>query len=210
MTLRGHGGATCANNVLNCLRRSTMNVSKRNTKKSRIVAEMAECTADLVLAGNIAPAKGAVVTCVINNSLGEGASTAIKTLLEDELANELERYYAEVCKAASIILNGAPYHYVKAAYYKKLRKFPESKEEARERMVLFGNGTTGKAVGVRYVLSDKTDLYLAVQAEKQIDNVNSIINRGNEKLVNMANTGALPPLNLDKLAKPSKLGLKKD
>lgn len=177
----------------------------RNTKKSRLVSEFSECVSLMVIDGITAPSKSQIVDCVARASLDESVSVAIKTMLEDELANELERYFPDVCKAAQEVLD-APFHLVNAEFYKKSRKsLAKSKAVARTQVATFGNGRTGKAKGVRFVMqTSSVDIYLAIVAEKRQNTTNCIIKNTNEFLVGAVESGALPPANTKHLAKPSK------
>lgn len=140
-----------------------MSESRRTTKKSRLVEEFSECIVDLVAAGNNAPTKADIVNCVVSNSLHDGVSVAIKTMLEDETANELERYFTDAIKVAANCID-RPWHYVNKKFYKG--KFPESEEAARQMLVTFANGRTQKAHGVRFVLEDGPDVFIGLQADK--------------------------------------------
>ena len=141
----------------------------RVTKKSRLVAEFGDCVVELVLEGNSSPSKDVIVEAVVDNTLGDGASTAIRTLLEDELANELCRYFSDIVRYAHNELE-APYHLVTKAYYDKRKALPETKAEARAFVSTFANGRSRGAAGVRFVVDNSdVDVYLAVVAEKRID-----------------------------------------
>lgn len=170
-----------------------------------MVSEFSECVALMVIGGITAPSKSQIVDCVARASLDESASVAIKTMLEDELANELERYFPDVCKAAQEVLD-APFHLVNSEFYKKSRKsFAKSKEEARKQVATFGNGRTGKAKGVRFVMeTSSVDIYLAIVAEKRVVATNGTIKSTNSFINDAVVSGALPPSNAKHLPKPSK------
>lgn len=187
-----------------------MSESIRNTKKSRLVSQFTECVVDLVASGVADPSKSDIVDCVVNASLGNGVTTVVKTILEDEMANELDRYFNEVIKSAGSVLD-LPYHQVTAVYYDNKRRnggvIPETKEEAMCHIACEGNGakykiTTKKgktevvskrAAGVRFITNDDApDIYMRLLAKKKIDNMNIAIDSTTEFVNNAVVKGALP------------------
>ena len=186
-----------------------MVVPKRNTKKSRLVGEFSNSIVELVLEENYAPSKMDIIENVVNQSLGHGASIAIRTLMEDELANELERYFRDSVKAAADELD-MPYHLVSRKYYTR-RSFPASKDIARTQIATFGNGRGNKAAGIRFVdtsQGDVNDIYLMLVAEKRMMNTKSIVDSTVDFVEKGVAKGALPvetmealPISPKKLAK---------
>ena len=165
----------------------------RNTRKSRLVDEMASAIIDLVLEGDRAPSKTQVVVRVVDDSLSDGASSGIRAMLEDETANMLERYWAEVCNKAAEAIDGSAFHYTSQKYYKRKRKVPENMEEAESFVVCFGNGRRGKAAGVRFPgADDEPDAMLLVATKKGIDVVNAAFETHRKRMVNMCMSPALP------------------
>ena len=149
---------------------------RRETRKSRMVNDLADGVVSLVNEkGDFAPSKDAIVREVAQSNLSESASAAARALLEQELANLLETYWSEVCKQAAEELR-LEYHYTSKAYYRKKRTMPQSEVEARQYVVVFGNGRTGKAAGVRFVTEDDApDPMLLVALEKRIDVISKAI-----------------------------------
>lgn len=168
----------------------------RNTRKSRLVNEMAEAIWELVANGNSAPSKGEIVTAVVDASLGDAASPAIRALMEDEVANTLERYFYDACKLAAEFIGGkspAVYHLVSKRFYSAKRRIPRDMEEAQGFVVCFGNGRRGPAAGVRFPCEeDEPDAMLLVATKKGIDVVNAAINTHQERLFRMATSPAIP------------------
>ena len=165
-----------------------MSESRRTTKKSRLVEEFSECIIDLVYGGNNSPTKADIVNCVVSNSLNEGVSIAVKTMLEDETANELERYFTDAIKVAADNID-RPWHYVNKKFYKS--KFPESEEAARHMLVTFANGRTQKAHGVRFVLADGPDVFVGLQAEKAQAQIQGQVKGYVEKITKGVQQGVL-------------------
>lgn len=163
----------------------------RNTRKSRLIADFSEAVVDLVLDGTKAPSKCEIVEKVVASNI-TGTSSAIRSLLTDEMANELERYFADVCKVAAQAMGDKDYHLVTSAYYKRKRPVPQSYEEARQFVCVFGNGRTGKSAGVRFPdASDQPDAMLLVATEKSIDVINKAIETHQEKMKGAINSPAL-------------------
>jgi len=172
---------------------------QRVTKKSRMVSEIAECIVDIVAAGNSAPSKGMITECVVTNSLGADASAAIHSLLTDEVANEVDRYFYDSVKAAADVID-QPWHLTTKEFYRKRNKPPESKEQAKSRVATFGNGRRGPAMGVRFVPEGAIDdLYLAVAMEKRFDNTKSIVDATQRAASQAVDSGALPDGTIKKL-----------
>jgi hypothetical protein len=121
----------------------------RNTKKSRMVAEFCEAIVDCYVAGENVVTKTDIINTVIDTNLGHEASPAIRTMMEDELANELERYFRDAVKCATDIID-RPHHLITNKYF-KWEKALESKYTAEQCVAAFGNGRGAKAVGVRFV-----------------------------------------------------------
>lgn len=177
-----------------------MNKITRNTKKSRLVSEFSDCLVDMVLSEIVAPSKSQIVDCVVNASLDGGVSVAIKTMLEDELANELDRYFHDVCEASRNVLD-MTYHLVNSKYYKRRKDFPSSKAEARAEIATFANGRTGKAQGVRFITdSENVDVYLAIVAEKRMENTNAVVKNTSDFVSDAVKKGALSKADLKKIS----------
>lgn len=168
-----------------------MSGSIRNTRKSRLIAEFSEAVVDLVLEGVQAPSKGEIVERVVASNI-VGTSSAIRSVVTDEMANELERYFSEVCKSAGQAMGDVDYHLVTSAFYKRKRPVPQSYEEARQYVCVFGNGRTGKAAGVRFPTEqDQPDAMLLVATEKSIDVINKAIETHMQKTKAMINSPML-------------------
>ncbi len=148
--------------------------NQRITKKSRLVKEFSDCMVDLVTSGTNDPSKKEVVSCVVSNSITPQAGVSIETILQEELANELDRYWSEVVKLSAERL-GLPYHGINKHYYKaKGKGLAKSKAEAQGHVATFANGRTGAAVGVRFVEQPHSvdannpdiDIYLTLATER--------------------------------------------
>lgn len=169
------------------------NVAVRNTRKSRLVREMAEAVVQLVENGNRAPTKAKIAEQVVDNSMGEFASSVMRTVLQEEISNELERYFSEVCRAAGDAMNGAQFHYTSAAYYRSGKRVPQTYEEAKRFVVCFGNGRTGNASGVRFpTIEDEPDSMLLVATQKAVDVVVASIETHRNRINKMLQAPALP------------------
>jgi hypothetical protein len=156
-----------------------------------MVAEFSESIVDLVASGNEAPSKGCIVDDVVDNNLGQDASPIIRSMMTDELANELERYWRDAVKAAADVIN-TPHHFVTKKYYKR-KCYPKSKDECRSQVAVFGNGRTGPSEGVRFVPEDShDDVYLAVALEKRMEGVNGQVKAVNKEIGKAVNSGSLP------------------
>ena len=176
------------------------NHTVRNTKKSRLVAEFSEAIIDMYSSEVSAISKGAIVDAVLDNSIGPDASTAIRTMLEDELANELERYFIDSVKDAAQAID-RPYHLITKKYF-KLKKFPDSKYEAQRCVCTFGNGRTGPAAGVRFVPEGVTDdPFLLLQLEKKIDCSNKSIKTQNKQVEHALQSGAVTAIEAEGMTK---------
>lgn len=163
----------------------------RVTAKSRLVAELVEATVELVEEGNFSPTKSEIVTASAMRNLGEGASQVMRSLLEAEIANALEKYLPEVGEGSAKEL-GLQYHYTSQKFYKHRKKIPESLEEAKLYVVCFGNGRRGKAEGVRFVTrEDEPDPLMAVATQKSVDTINAAITTQLSKIRAVIDSGVL-------------------
>ena len=170
-----------------------MNDDVRNTRKSRLVNEMSETLWELVMNGNRSPSKSEIVDAVVSNSVTDGASSAIKALLEDETANMLERYFADVCKAAAHALDNSPYHLVSKAFYKKGSRPPRDMEEVTSFVVCFGNGRQSRAAGVRFPCSeDEPDALLLYVTQKDMDVTQKALATHEARIKTRIDSPALP------------------
>jgi hypothetical protein len=164
----------------------------RNTKKSRTVNEFADCIIDIVEAGNPSPSKTDIVKCVLEGSLSESAPVMVRTMLEDELANELDRYFKESVEQAAEKLN-LPYHMVSKHFY-RCKEIPTDLEGSRKLVASFGNGRGSKAVGVRFVENDETgiDPLYAIAMDKRTHVVEKTVIKHKENVIKAVKQGALP------------------
>jgi len=152
------------------------------TKKSRTVAQLSDALVTLVNDGLYDPTKANIVDAVVRDQLSASADKVFIDMMSSETSNMLETYFADVCKAASDDL-GLPYHYTSKLWYRKTAVMPKSEEEARQFVVVFGNGRTGKAAGVRFVTpDDEPDPMLLVALNKQIDVINAAIKTHSDKI----------------------------
>jgi hypothetical protein len=164
----------------------------RNTKKSRMIAEFAEAIVDRYIGGDNAISKSEIVAEVINNNVGAEASTTIRTMLEDELANELERYFYEAVKVALAVID-RPSHLVTKKYFRQ-EHVAKSKYTAQQMVCVFGNGRQGKADGIRFVPEGVTDdPLLLISLEKKIDCTNKTVATRNVQLEKDIESGAVTP-----------------
>lgn len=162
----------------------------RKTKKTRMVGDFADSIVDLHKEGFIAMSKSQIVSGVVISSTKEEASTAVKTLLEDELANELERYFRDAVKEAASIIK-RPYHMVTVKYFKERHK--HSKYSMQEKVSVFG-ASNGKSAGVRFVPEGVTnDPMLLLTLEKRMDNSANVANAVKTKVRKDIESGAVTP-----------------
>ena len=163
----------------------------RNTRKSRLISDFSDAVVELVAEGNKSPSKGDIVEKVVSANI-IGTSSAIRSLLTDEMANELERYFSDVCKCASTALGNVDYHLVTSLYYKRRKPVPQSEAEARSFVCVFGNGRTGKSAGVRVPdSSDQPDVMFYIATEKSIDVINKALATQMERLNKSVQSPAL-------------------
>jgi hypothetical protein len=157
--------------------------TSRNTRKSRIVNSVSEALVDLYREDGVhAPTKGQIVDRVVDNSLVAGVDLSVRQMLETEMSNALETYFAEICKQASAEL-GLPFHYTSKAYYRRGIKPPESMQEAFAFIVAFGNGRTGKAAGVRFVTpDDEPDPMLLAATKREMDVIQTAFKTQRDRL----------------------------
>ena len=154
----------------------------RVTKKSRTIEEFVSAAVMMAANGQLDISKTELVDEVVSQNVVAGASKAVTDLMSAELSNLLETYYAEITAVAADELK-LPYHYTSKAWYKRGRKAPQSELEAREYVVVFGNGRTGRAAGVRFVTAeDDPDPMLYVALKKQVDVINAAIATHDKKL----------------------------
>ena len=181
-------------------------VETRNTRKSRLVAEMAEAVCDLVVDGNRSPSKTDIVQQVVNTSLSASASNAIRAMLEDETANTLERYFADVCKAAAESMGGMAYHLVSKSYYKAGSRIPRDMEETQRFVVVFGNGRQDKAAGVRFpTADDEPDAMLTFVTQRDIAVTEAALRTHRERITGRIESPAIGQLKREQLR--HKMGL---
>jgi hypothetical protein len=162
------------------------------TKKSRTVESLSSAIVGLVQEdGVLDPTKTAIVESVVAGMITPGAPTVFVDMLRTEMANMLETYFSEVCQAAGNEL-GLPFHYTSKRWYSKAAAYPESKLEAQQYIVVFGNGRTGKAAGVRFVTpDDEPDPMLLCALEKSIDVVNAAINTHTDRIHKVLSSGSV-------------------
>ena len=164
----------------------------RNTKKSRMIAEFSEAIVDRFLNGDNAISKSEIVADVLDNNIGPEASTTIRTMIEDELANELERYFYESVKQAESVID-RPSHLVTNKYFKQ-ENVLKSKYSAQQMVCCFGNGRIGKAAGVRFVPEGVTDdALLLLSLERKIDTTNKTVETRTAQLEKDISSGAASP-----------------
>lgn len=170
-----------------------MSKQVRNTKKSRLVSEFAASITGLYREEYTEMSKSQIVSGVIDLNVGAAASTAIRTILEDELANELERYFHEaVSEAAESI--GRPWHMVTVEFFKQ-SKMAKSKYTMQQQVCVFGNGSgKGKAAGVRFVPEGNiNDPMLLLTLEKKMDNSAYVAKAVEARVKNYIESGAVSP-----------------
>jgi hypothetical protein len=156
--------------------------NERVTRKSRTIAEFVAGIVEMIGKDIHDIQKSALVDTMISNSIVQGTSKAVSDLLATELANMLDTYFADICKVAQEEI-GLPYHLTSRAWYKRGAKPPQSEAEAKQYVVVFGNGRTGKAAGVRFVTQDdEPDPMLLVALSKRMDVVDAAIKTHDERL----------------------------
>lgn len=181
------------------------------TKKSRIVQEISSVIVNLVIDGEVYdPSKTQIVNAVVSDNLGDSTSTTAKLFLETEYSNALENYFSEICEMASAELD-LPFHYTSKFWYKggivkikdednkviderilRAKTMPTSSVEASRFVVIFGNGRTGKAAGVRFVTKeDEPDPMLLIAMEKKIDVINSAFYTHRERIKKIISSEAI-------------------
>lgn len=173
---------------------------KPATKKSRMVSELSSAIIELVEKnGQFDLTKTAIVDCMVANAVNESTPKVMIDMMSSETANMLETYFNEVCKEAEDEL-GLPYHYTSNKWYRRKKALPSTEAEAREYVVMFGNGRTGKAAGVRFVTkTDHPDPMLFVSLKKQINVINQAIKTRKarvHKMLSSDSVGAIESLSL--------------
>lgn len=165
----------------------------RVTKKSRTVEEFVSAIVERVDSGQFDLAKSTIVDAVVTAAVVPGTSKAVTDVLSTEMSNLLDNYFSEVCKAAELELR-IPYHLTSKAWYKRGATPPQSEEEARQYVVVFGNGNTGRAAGVRFVTrEDEPDPMLLVSLNKRMDVINSAIATRNNRLRMVLESDSVSP-----------------
>jgi hypothetical protein len=162
------------------------------TKKSRMIAELSSAIVSLVQENGVySPTKAAIVDYVVQTMVRPGTPTVFTDMLRSETANMLETYFSEVCRAAGDELD-LPFHYTSKKWHSKKSTFPQSKVEARQYIVMFGNGRIGKAAGVRFVTKDDDpDPMLLCALEKDINMVNAAINSHSQRIKKLLSSDAI-------------------
>jgi hypothetical protein len=172
---------------------------KPETKKSRTIDDLAGAIVALVEDSVYDPTKKQIVASYVSSQLGEAASTIAVGIMETEVANLLDTYWAEICAKASQNLD-LPMHYTSKKWYDKSALMPKSKEEAKEYVITFGNGRRGKPAGVRFVTpEDEPDPMLLIALEKNIDVINRAIQTKNARIESVLASGAVSRLDAFKL-----------
>lgn len=167
---------------------------KPETKKSRTITALSTAVVDLVYGETFDPTKAQIVDEVVASSVSEGTPKIVTDVLSAEMANLLETYFADVCKAAADEI-GLPYHYTSKKWYSKTSFMPKSEDEAKQFVVVFGNGRTGKAAGVRFVQpEDEPDPMLLVALMKDITVVNEAIKTRNDRIQGALMSGSVGKL----------------
>ncbi len=162
--------------------------TQRVTKKSRNVDQFAAALAELFDKGTHDVSKAELVDYVVKAALVPGTSTAIVDILHAEMANILDSYWREICEAAKEMID-LPYHYTSTVWYQKGQKQPDNEIDAKEFVIVVGNGRRGKAAGVRFVTpDDEPDPMLLVSLNKRMDVVNAAIKTRNERLTKDLNS----------------------
>ncbi|RLB97844.1 MAG: hypothetical protein DRH90_22755 [Deltaproteobacteria bacterium] len=141
------------------------------TRKSRTVESLASALVDIVRGGDAAPKKAEIVARYIFDVLGSDTDRVAVDILSSEMSNMLDCYFSEVCRAAADVLQ-LEYHYTSKAWFAARKRLPQDEQDAKRFVVVFGNGRTGKAQGVRFVSpDDEPDPMLLVALEKSCHTV---------------------------------------
>jgi len=152
---------------------------------------LSEAVVSLFRQGKSDPTKIDILDVAIQNTISEGSPQIVRDVLCVEFGNLLENYFKEVCASAAEEI-GCPYHYTSKKWYASGSFMPKSEEEARAFIVVFGNGRTGKAAGVRFVKEeDEPDPMLLVALSKDIGVINSAISTRIKKVEKAIESGAI-------------------
>lgn len=130
------------------------NSRKRVTKKSRMLDAITDTMLDFIVEQDeCCPSIGHISNMIADQNLSPNANSAIRTLVLDEVTNDVTRYFQECCKIASNRLGDVPYHFVTSTFYGKGYKTPTTEAEGREYVAMFANGRGRCIEGVRFLNS---------------------------------------------------------
>lgn len=179
----------------------------RITKKYRTLNAITSVIEEMVLGENdCCPSIGRVVDSLVDDNLSENADPAIRTLVMDEIANDVTRYFPEACAQVSQENEDIPYHFVNNAFYKAVKsntyRTPETPEAARKFVAMFANGRGNKTAGVRFLNDYKEaagDHLYAVYNERLCEVSAAAAKASANKFINAWKKGVLTVTDVKKL-----------
>ena len=168
---------------------------KRVTKKSRMLDAITDSMLELIVEqDDCCPSIGRISNMIADENLSEDANSAIRTLVLDEVTNDVTRYFQECCRIVSKRLGDVPYHFVTNKFYSKRYREPTNEAEARKYLAMFANGRGRNIEGARFLNSyqeSKSDPMYAVYIKQRAE-IDAKKTRRTAKLVaNGFNHGAL-------------------
>lgn len=177
-----------------------MKPQKRITKKYRMMSVITEAIENVVISmSDCCPSISSLSNTITDDSLKPNASSSIRTLVLDEVTNDVTRYFQEACKIVSSENEHLPFHFVTSKFYGKNYRTPLTKEEAREYVAMLGSG---KIVGVRYLIDQEQtqkDKMYAVYVERLASNSENLNKAAAERFIIGIDTGAIDVSKVEKL-----------
>ena len=197
---------------------------ERMTHRKRMVSEAASVIADLYEMGVTAPTVDQIVEQMVDDSVSPAVSPAMRATILTEVGNIVSSSFRDICQAAARGL-GVDYHYTSKRFHRPNAgtSFPavgdiipnEYKEDgltpkqydqeainkiALARIVCFGNGSLGSAVGVRFVSeADCPDLLMSLYAMKAVETNRKALKTNSDRIEKMVSSPAIPSSEAEKL-----------
>ena len=174
-----------------------MHTPTRITKKYRIMVTITEAIEEVVInQEDCCPSISSISNAIVEDSLTKNASSVIRSMLLDEVTNDVTKYWQEACKIVAAENQHIPFHYVTSKWYGKKRRTPETEEEAKKYVAMFGSGGIA---GVRF-LNDyeeaSTDHCYAVFIQSLAENCEQQVKRIAQRFNDGIKSGAI---NVDKV-----------
>lgn len=160
--------------------------------KAGLINDVSLAILDIVSGGNTHPSKKDVLGDMVKRALSAGSSTAVVSMVTNQMAIEIESYWGDASRKASEMMDNRHYHFTSSDFYEEGCKKPMTMVDAMKYVVCFGNGRRGKSAGVRFVsVDDQPDVMYLVATQKQVDVVNAAIETQRLKTAYMVSSPAL-------------------